>query len=358
MPFDGPPGGFADRMDTMKYCLFCREAFDDDPQECPYCGGELVDELPGADSADQDAYSAGDDEPEPATPDTELLQVAIATSEMDLRAIVAVLKESDIYFEIEEVDRQQVEAGLVPGRAWRLLVGADEAYAAFTKLVADVPQAFPHSVTNALTPASEESESPSDVPAKIEEMLALPSSQSNSAKLAQALIRTFSSDNPDEMAAVKSILARHAATVEPLLAQIAVESAAAGGDGAERVLFHLMQVLEAVGYSEALGEIEALYDSPVPQVRTRAAYAAGRLGAVEAVERLLGLLEDEEEDVRYEASESIWRLTGLDFEFEPSAPVEEESENLARLREAWQRSGKSGHVRGKVTLADLFGRRP
>ncbi|MCD6405309.1 MAG: HEAT repeat domain-containing protein [Planctomycetes bacterium] len=160
------------------------------------------------------------------------------------------------------------------------------------------------------------------------------------------------------MAAVKSILARRFATVGPLLAQIAVESAASGGDGAERVLFHLMQVLEAVGYSEALGEIEVLYDSPVPQVRMRAAYAAGRLGAVEAVERLLDLLEDEEEDVRYEASESVWRLTGLDFEFEPSAPVEQEQENLARLRETWQRSGKSAHIRGKITLADLFGRRP
>jgi hypothetical protein len=89
-------------------------------------------------------------------------------------------------------------------------------------------------------------------------------------------------------------------------------------------------------------------------VRTRAAWAAGRLGNPEAVDRLLDLLEDEDEDVRYEASESIWRLTGFDFDFEPEAPVEKERENVEGLRRMWARTRKAAGVRGRTTLKQLL----
>jgi len=345
----------------MKYCLFCRESFEDEMQTCPYCGDELLDELPDEDYAD-DAYAwhggrAAEKEPEREGPP--VVQVAIITSQGDLEAAVDVLKEEEIYFEIEDADRSAAAAGIIPTRAWRLLVDQEEAHDAFVLLVCAIPQAFPRPVADRFAEQSDEGEGARNETAAraaeaIEEIFSRPEGTIDGAVLARHVIEVFSSENPVAITRTKLRLARAGDAAAALLAGIAVEAAAAGGEGAEGVLFHTMQVLEATGYAGALEKVESLYDSPVAQVRTRAAYAAGRLGDPAAVDRLLDLLEDENEDVRYEASESIWRLTGFDFDFEPEAAAEEQQENIRRLREMWREGRKTASVRGRVTLRRLL----
>lgn len=335
----------------MKYCLFCRDSFEDEVEACPYCGGELAGELPD----DAEGVGAREDEsPSGAGLEEEhLLQVAIITSEEDLTAAVEVLRDENVYFEIDEVERTKARAGVIPGRAWRLLVEAEEAHEAFLSLVKRIPRAFPRPVGQAEGGQARENDRTEDVPSRVEEILDSADPGAASAELARAVVHVFCSDDAAAIARSMRALARRGGEVGGLLARIAVESARSGGEGAERVLFHSMKVLEAIGHDEALPEIEALYSSPVPQVRSRASYAAGRLGNPEAVDALLDL-EDEDEDVRYEASEAVWRLTGLDFEFEPYAPLEEERENVHRLRETWRQAGTKIRVRGRITLADLF----
>ncbi|MHC4713221.1 MAG: HEAT repeat domain-containing protein [Planctomycetota bacterium] len=188
----------------------------------------------------------------------------------------------------------------------------------------------------------------------MKDLLALEPSDLRALELAKCVILVFSSEDGLSIAAAKALLAQRGVSVGPVLADIAVEAAANGGEGAEQVLFHSLQALEAVEFTGALAGFETLYDSPQPQVRMRAAYGAGRLGSIDAVDRLLGLLEDEDEDVRYEASEAIWRLTGFDFEFEPYAPVEEERDNIVTLRNLWEAGRSSARVRDRVTLRGIL----
>ncbi len=345
---------------AMKYCLFCRESFEDEMWTCPYCGDELLDDLPEEGDADESYASHGEgarqEEPEEEGVPP-VVQVAIVTSQEDLEAAVAVLKETNIYFEIEDADRRSAEAGIIPARAWRLLVAEEAAHDAFLRLISAIPRAFPREVAEKADQGNdEEDETVAEASVLIEDILSSPGDQMDEVALARQVIAVFSSEAAVIIARAKIMLSRAGEDVAEMLVRIAAEAAATGGERAESVLFHSMQVLEAMGVPRGAREaMERLYDSPVEQVRSRAAYGAGRLGDPAAVERLLDMLEDRSEQVRYEASESIWRLTGFDFDFEPSAPVEEERENIMKLREMWKGARGSASVRGRVTLRGLLG---
>lgn len=327
----------------MKYCLFCREAFEDDINVCPYCSDELSDTLPGPDEEHEPhgGTFAGKDEPVDSADDENipLVQVAIIESEAGLRAAVEVLKVHGIYFEIEETDRAKARAGIVARRAWRLLADADEAHRAFLNLVEEAPGLFPSEVRKQFAEPPDVDEAGRGALMGIIEILDS-GDEHRGEELAAAIISGFAADDPEAVAAAKNALVTHGA-VAPLLADIAGQSISAGGEGAERVLFNTLEILEAMGYVPALERIEPHYDSPVPQVRARAAYAAGRLGITDGVDALLPLLEDEDEDVRYEASEAVWRLTGLEFEFDPYASLEDEADNVKRITQAWARRSGS-----------------
>ncbi len=341
----------------MRYCLFCREAFENDVIACPYCGDTLVDRL--SEPGGEEAAEAGGVEPVGEARSTEgpLIQVAIVTGEADLRAAVEVFKEANAYFEIEEVDRAEAQAGIVGGRAWRLLVPADEANAAFMRLVALAPQIFPPAVREHFEEEEETDERAEACAETVDRLVdALEAEEGEAgADFAKTVIEALSCDDADELARAKYALASHAAEVAPLLGEIAAEAAATGGEGAEKVLYNAADVLDASGYTGALASVEALYESPVPQVRSRAAWAAGRLGGDEAVDGLIGLLGDPDEDVRYEASESIWRLTGLDFEFDSDADPAEQAENVEAIRRLWLRSRGFTSVRSKRRVKDFLG---
>lgn len=343
----------------MKYCLFCRESYEDAMQTCPYCGDELLDELPDEGYGDEAyAYHGGrpDDQEQGAEEGPPVVQVAIITSQEDLEAAVEVLKAGGIYFEIEDADRMSANAGIIPSRAWRLMVEQDQTHDAFLRLVSAIPQAFPRAVAEEVGEDGEEprDESAAEAVESIEDILNGSKKTADEAALAGSVITVFSCEDPVAIARTKLLLARGRESSAGTLSRIAIEAAGAGGEGAESVLFHVMQVLEALGHDSALAGMEQLYESSVAQVRTRAAWAAGRLGNPEAVDRLLDLLEDEDRDVRYEASESIWRLTGFDFDFEPEAPLEEEREKVEGLRRMWARARKSASVRGRMTLKQLL----
>ncbi|MHC4713222.1 MAG: hypothetical protein ACYTAN_08130 [Planctomycetota bacterium] len=86
----------------MKYCLFCRESFEDEMLTCPYCGDDLLDELPDEDYGEE-AFAPHNGRPAPEREESEgppVIQAAIIAGREDLEAAVAVLKEVDIYFEI------------------------------------------------------------------------------------------------------------------------------------------------------------------------------------------------------------------------------------------------------------------
>jgi len=352
---------FAEKV-SMKYCLFCRDSFEDDVKTCPYCGGELTDRLPEPDDDGPD--DAGDleapprdiaDEPEPdASFQGPLVPVVIVNSEDDLRAAVDVLKEHGIYFEIDQADPLQKVYGLTTGRTWRLLVREDEGPDAFLKLVKALPGLFPREIVQNMEEDSQESDESSLAAARVVEIIQSPSAEKAGGELARAIMTAFAGDDSDGIARAKFYLARKGAAVVPLLREIAAQAAENGGDGSERVLFNSLEILEALGDRTTLERLEPLYASAAPQVRSRAAYAAGRLGAAEAVDGLLELLTDEDEDVRYEASESIWRLTGLDFDFDPYLPVGEQLQQISALRDAWAKSAKTGAVRNRVDLSAIL----
>ena len=348
----------------MKYCLFCRESFEDEMLTCPYCSDELADELPDEGCVEQPSAlapdAASEATPEEAAVPPEVLMVAVLGTEEDLKAAVDVLKELDIYFEIESIDGFSGITGMRTAAAWRLLVEADNAREAFLALVDKIPHAFPRSVVE-WADADRESgkgpqtaDPPSDPAGQLRRILAEPLSDLAALEVAKLLIEAFSGPDAEAIAMLKGELARKAPRAAPVIAEVAAEAISMGGEGAERVLFHCMQVLEAVGFDQALSRVEPHYASGVAQVRTRAAYAAGRLGNTDAVDALLDLLEDPDEDVRYEASESIWRLTGFDFDFEPHAQVPEEAAKLAALREMWAERRTSASVRSRTKLADIF----
>lgn len=344
---------------AMKYCLFCRESYEDEMQTCPYCGDDLLDELPEeGDAAEAYAYHGGHsaDQEQESEEGQPVIQAAIITSQDDLEAAVDVLTQGGIYFEIEDADRMSANAGIIPARAWRLLVEQDQAHDAFVRLVSAIPQAFPRVVAEEVGEDGQErrDESAAAAVESIENILNGSETMSDETALAGGVIAVFSCEDPVAIARTKLLLARRGESSAEMLSRIAIEAAGAGGEGAESVLFHTMQVLEALSHDSALTGMEQLYKSPVAQVRTRSAWAAGRLGNPEAVDRLLDLLEDEDEDVRYEASESIWRLTGFDFDFEPEAPVEKERENVEGLRRMWARTRKAVGVRGRTTLKQLL----
>jgi hypothetical protein len=343
----------------MRYCLFCREAFPDDPAKCPYCDGELVDKLPDpdADQGDIDREEGARERGERENDESggsPLVEVAVVDKEDDLRAAVEVFKQHGTGFEIEEVDRAQVK--MIGGRAWRLLVPGDEAEAAFFHLVEEAPGIFPREMREEFArERPPEEDKGAEAAAKIPAMLEAKTPAVNPVDLARAIVEGFASRNSPAVSHAKYALAVHGREVAPLLAGIVAEAISAGGEGAVSVLFNALEILETIGYGQAIESIEPLYASGTPQVRARAAYAAGRLGNPEAVDGLLDLLEDEDEEVRYEASESIWRLSGLDFEYDPYAPVDKEREHVQALRAEWSRHHGHDHVRNRRSVPDLLG---
>lgn len=322
---------------------------------CPYCGDKLADELPEED--DEALQEDAADEPGDAGMQGQLVPVVIVKNEDDLRAAAAVLTEYGIDFEIDEADGSWRRiVGVAAGRtAWRLLVKADEGPEAFLRLVKALPGLFPQEVTRVL---EREREAHPDeamrAAGRIVEILESQELQTMRPELATNIVAAFAGEDSAGIARAQYELARRGAEPGELLAEIAAQAVADGGDGAERVLYNVLEVLEALDDTGALGKIEALFECPTSQVRARAAYAAGRLGAPAAVDRLLELLADGDEEVRYEASEAIWRLTGLDFDFDPYLAVEKEKEHVDALRAAWEESGKKGRVRNRVSMASLL----
>jgi len=343
----------------MRYCLFCREAFADDPAKCPYCDGELVDRLPEPDEddadrdADEDSLKHGEGQTEEGEGEP-LVEVAVVDKEEDLRAAVDVFKEHGMNFEIEEVNPDEIK--VISGREWRLLVPADEAESAFVRLVHQAPFIFPRHMREHFksAPVADEGEVPpaaetaAKIPAMLEEKPPV-----SSIDLTRAIAEGLALRGSRSVVRAKLALAMHGVQVAPLLAGIVAEAISAGGEGAEALIFNSLEVLEAIGYDDAIEKIEPLYDSPTPQVRSRAAYAAGRLGDPGSVGGLLDLLADEDEDVRYEASEAIWRLTGLDFEYDPYKPIEEERRHVEDLRKQCQSRFDHDDVLNRTTMASL-----
>jgi len=343
----------------MKYCLFCRDSFEDRLAACPRCGGPLVDSAPvedrGASNHDEETPPEHKHPKVDSFQTAALVAVAIVDSEDDLRAAVDVLDEHGVYFEIEQGDSAEKLLGVVSQRSWRLLVREEDGQEAFLKLVEKAPEIFPPDVIEAMEEEKEDEEEPTPPAlARISEILDSGEAPKLGSDLARAVIEGFAGEDSPAIARAKYELARRGAAVAPLVSEIAAASIADGGEGAERILYNLLEVLEAIGYARALEKIVPLYKSPVSQVRARAAYASGRLGAPEAVTALLDLLADPDDDVRYEASESIWRLTGFDFDFDPYNSPEEEASNVEALRKMWDDSGHKGRVRERVDLAALL----
>ncbi len=343
----------------MKYCLFCRDSFADDPEVCPLCGGELSDSVPEDSSTDDDSterqYSEYDEPAGGHDPDDpmqgELVPVVMVGSEEDLRAAVEVLSGHGIDFEIVEGDRTRQLFGLVPGRSWRILVAPDKGPDAFLKLVKALPRIFPREVTERL---KDELADQNALQAADAVAAALATPSADSTALVSGVITAFAGEDADAIAKVRYVLAKAGARVAPLLSQIAIESVREGGTGAEQVLFNILSVLEAIEDSTALEGLLGYFTNDVAQVRARAAYAAGRLGDPQAVDALLDLFDDEDEEVRYEASEAVWRLTGIDFDFDPYLPPAEQKAAAQAVRDAWSVSGKHGVVRNAVSLVDIL----
>jgi hypothetical protein len=351
-------------MPKMKYCLFCRDSFPDDASVCPRCGGELSPAPPDPDDApDERDDELDDDSPEipgePAAVDPDfqgpLVPVAFIKAEEDLRAAVAVLTEHGIYFEIDEAESTPRIVGLSAlGRGWRLLVREEEGPDAFLRLVKAMPHIFPDEIAAEAAEADEHEAEYSLAADVVVDLLHAPVREVSGDVLAKAIITAFSGDDSESVARAKYALARRGEEVAPLLSEIAAQAAAQGGEGAEAVLYNVLEILEALGDTATLPKLEALYSSAHPQVRARAAYAAGRLGAPEAVDALLALLSDADEDTRYEASEAIWRLTGIESDFDPYHAPAEEYANVQSIRDAWARSDKKSTPRSRANLADLL----
>lgn len=340
-----------DRKDAaVKYCMFCREAFEDEMRTCPYCEGELMTELPDEGEAEEKVS-------EPEDPmQGKLVPVVIVGNEEDLRAASGVLAEFGISFEIDDADVLRKTFPVFMGKpAWRILVQPDEGPDAFLKLAKALPQLFPPEVREALEREREEHPDEARLAAlRIQDAAKGPVQEMMTSTLAKDVITVFAGEDENGIAVAQGALARRGREVAGLLSEIAVQSVAEGGEGAERVLYNALEVLEALGYSKTLDRIEPLLESQTPQVRARAAYATGRLGEPSAVDSLLALLSDADEEVRYEASEAVWRLTGMDFEFDPYRKIDDEHEHVEAIRRQWEASDKKGRVRNKADLATLL----
>lgn len=80
-------------------------------------------------------------------------------------------------------------------------------------------------------------------------------------------------------------------------------------------------------------KIAGLSDDRDPRIRANALRALGRLKHKAAIPYLIRGLADEHEKAREEANESLWRLTGRSFGFDPKALPEERKTAQARWQE-------------------------
>ncbi|MBL7134577.1 MAG: HEAT repeat domain-containing protein [Phycisphaerae bacterium] len=82
-----------------------------------------------------------------------------------------------------------------------------------------------------------------------------------------------------------------------------------------------------------------------PELRAGAAKGLGRLRKAAAADALADALSDRNAEVRHAAFNSLGRITGLYFEFDPAAPPSEQARNVATIRRQLARRGIK-HIHG------------
>ncbi len=98
-------------------------------------------------------------------------------------------------------------------------------------------------------------------------------------------------------------------------------------------LVHDAFAQKAAGARQALEDVIELAWDPSPAVRRNFCLAAGRLESHTLLPCLVSLLDDPEEEVRYEASGALYGITHKDFDYDSEAPAEERALAVARWKE-------------------------
>ncbi|GEM_PF-4690702 len=98
-------------------------------------------------------------------------------------------------------------------------------------------------------------------------------------------------------------------------------------------LVHTMFEASSPGVAKMLEDLVELAWDPSSSARRNFCLAAGQLSADPLLPPLVSLLDDPDEDVRYEASGALYGLVHLDFDYDSEAPAEERALAVARWKE-------------------------
>ncbi|MFA4985772.1 MAG: HEAT repeat domain-containing protein [Candidatus Brocadiia bacterium] len=109
-------------------------------------------------------------------------------------------------------------------------------------------------------------------------------------------------------------------------------------DESNEVKVRIIGILVRIKDERSLPLLRSLLNNPVAQVRCRSAWALGEIPANDNVPALIAALSDEDADMRFYAINSLYRLTGLKFDFEPRGAEEARAKAIALWAEWWEKN--------------------
>jgi len=298
----------------MRVCPVCQCEYEAHVRRCPDCDAELrqVSDL---------------EELAPAA-SQELLSLPVS-SRSDAELAHKLLLQQGVPCEIERVDARK--EGLSLFRSVTFLLRIESAYAgrALGLLLSELPGIFPRELASylqaeAARPGASDQELEAVRRTSIEELVE--GGSRSLFVLVKALLRG------DEMLVRKAELAlvQIGEPAARLLTNLVCDACRLD----DRVtLGKLRSCLARLADPGTVERIAGLTKDRDPIIRANALRVLGRLANRAAIPYLVQGLGDEQEKVREEANESLWRLTGRSFGFDARAPLEERRAAQGRWQE-------------------------
>ncbi len=298
----------------MRVCPICRCEYEAHVARCPDCDVELrevADTRELAPAASQ-----------------EILSFPVS-SRADAELAHKLLLQRGVPCEIEEVDARKEGLSLFRSVTFLLKIEAAHAGPALDILLSELPGIFPRELLSHVRAGVEP---PGTSDRELEEV-----SRASIEELVEGGSRTL-------FVVVKALLRGDEALVRK--AELALVQM---GEPAARLLTNLVcdacRLNDRVTLGKLRSSLSRLADLGTaetiagltkdrnPVVRANALRVLGRLGNKSVIPYLVRALGDEQEKVREEANESLWRLTGRSFGFDPRASLEERRAAQGRWQE-------------------------
>lgn len=313
----------------MRQCPQCREGYEDYVHVCPECGAALVGS-PTSSSPDEEMtppWGPAEAWPE-FPPDRDAFDIFPFRDEAQAREALAVLKAHGVQGEVGSVDLQKQGASLFRRRVLAVRVPRVDARRAMELLVTEVPHLLPQDVLGEVwrTLAEQTPELPAGLPRVLAEPL--DALLAGGREVVPDLIRGYLQGG-QLGSRCHYVLVHMRADPEPMVAQAVVAACLEGdADTASKLRFLLADFAGERTVSE-LAAFLRVADAPARQLT---AWLLGCIPLLEAVTLLVGMLEDDDLDVRVQAIETLSQVAGQDLGFEPEAGEEERGQAVAAWR--------------------------